>query len=149
MPVCIQCTAATTMKHLRDPLLEEGQLFHSCARNISGRSRFCICTRYCTQLPTQEGELQVPAVNMVLLLVKKGGITHKVLMAQGNAELGNQCQVEPAHGSFWNPLSLQRDHLPLERHGSFTELGLGRIGKLRVKGHSNKRNKVTCNTHHA
>lgn len=125
------CTAATTMKHLRDPLLQEGQLFHSCARNISGQSRFCTCT----QLPTQEAELQVPAVNMVRLLVKKGGITHKVQMAQGNEELGNQRRVEPAHGSFWNPLSLQWDHLPLERHGSFTELGLGRIGKLRVKGH--------------
>lgn len=116
------------MKHLRGALLEEGQLFHSCAWNISGQSRFCICTRYCTQLPTQEAELQVPAVNMVLLLMKKGGITHKVQMAQGNAELGNQRQVEPAHGSFWNPLSLQWDHLPLERRESFTELGLGKLG---------------------
>lgn len=86
-------TATKSMKHLRDPLLEGGQFFHSCAWNISGQNRFCICTRYCTQLPTQEAELQVPAVNMVLLLVEER--EHHPQGADGR----RQCRTgEPALG---------------------------------------------------
>lgn len=129
------CTAAKTMKCLRDPLLEEGQLFHSCARNISGRGRFCICTLNCTQRPIQEVELQVPAVNMVLLLVEERGHHPQGADGRRQCRTGELALSGTCTWKFLEPLSPQWDHLPLERHGSFTELGLGGSGKMRVKGH--------------
>lgn len=138
MPVRIQCTAPLHSRQNHEtpkgPTGGGRQRFHSCAQNISGRSRFCICTRYCTQ----EVELQVPAVNMVLLLVEER--VHHPQGADGRRNL---------HMEVSGTLSVHSGIIfPLNGMGVSQSWDMGEVERSKSKG-TNRRNKVTCNTHHA
>lgn len=142
MPVRIQCTAPLHSRQNHEtPKGSTGggrQLSHSCAQNISGRSRFCICTRYCTQLLTQEVQLQVPGVNKVLLLV--GERVHHPQGADGRRNL---------HMEVSGTLSVHSGIIfPLNGMGVSESWDLGEVERAKSKG-TNERNKVTCHTHHA
>lgn len=128
MPVRIQCTAPLHSRQNHEtpkgPTGGGRQLSHSCAQNISGRSRFCIWLATAHITDTGGG---APGAR------SQQGTT--VGRRKGASPTRCRWQKEPAHGSFWNPLSPQWDHLSLEWHGSFRELGLGGSGKSKVKGH--------------
>lgn len=122
------CTAATTMKH-------QGPAFPQLRSELKRVEQvLCLCSLLHTATHTGGGAPGASSQHGAAVGRRKGASPTRCRWQKAMQNGGTSSRWN-LHTEVWNPLSPQWDHLSLERHGSFTELGLGGSGKVRVEEH--------------